>query len=161
MVPAFHRVHDAQGHIARRVIIGLLFDPFTVKWACAFVGSEGVPARGRSRVASQRCSQTRTRSRPSCGISPPRWLRKMVRRAFCSAAMAPHRASSYAIADQLSCGTTQERRTLVLRAPDGPHRAMDCRRIRQRVGSRRVATRRVGGFRAVERSSRIRSGDRH
>src|SRR5580700_11703896 len=144
-----------------KVIIRLLFDPFTVKWACAFVGSEDVPARGRSRVASQRCSQTRTRSRPGCGISPPRWLRKMVRRAFCSAAMAPHRASSYAIADQLSCGTTQERRTLVLRAPDGPHRAMDCRRIRQRVGSRRVATRRVGGFRAVERSSRIRSGDRH
>ena len=93
--------------------------------------------------------------------SPPRWLRKMIRRAFCSAAMAAHRALSYAIADQLSCGTTQERRTLVLRAPDGPHRAMDCRRIRQRVGSRRVATRRVGGFRAVERSSRIRSRDRH
>src|ERR1700722_3955025 len=63
MVPAFHRVHDAEGHIARRVIIRLLFDPFTVKWACAFVGSEDVPARGRSRVASQRCSQTRTRSR--------------------------------------------------------------------------------------------------
>src|SRR5580692_11817833 len=58
-----------------KVIIRLLFDPFTVKWACAFVGSEDVPARGRSRVASQRCSQTRTRSRPSCGISPPRWLR--------------------------------------------------------------------------------------
>ena len=58
----------------------------------------------------------------------------MIRRAFCSAAMAAHRASSYAIADQLSCGTTQKRRTLVLRAPDGPHRAMDCRRIRQRVG---------------------------
>src|ERR1700722_10069140 len=38
MVPAFHRVHDAEGHIARRVIIRLLFDPFTVKWACAFVG---------------------------------------------------------------------------------------------------------------------------
>src|ERR1700721_3365395 len=65
MGPAFHRVHEAQRHIARRVIIRLLFDPFTVKWACAFVGSEDVPARGRSRVASQRCSQTRTRSRSS------------------------------------------------------------------------------------------------
>ena len=144
--------------ISQEGLLSVLFDPFTVKWACAFVGSEDVPARGRSRVASQRCSQTRTRSRPSCGISTLRWLRKMIRRAFCSAAMAAHRASSYAIADQLSCGTTQERRTLVLRAPDGPHRAMDCRRIRQRVGSRRVATRRVGGFRAVERSGRIRSG---
>ena len=35
MVPAFHRDHDAEGYIARRVIIRLLFDPFTVKWACA------------------------------------------------------------------------------------------------------------------------------
>src|ERR1700733_767326 len=44
MVPAFHRVHDAEGHIARRVIIRLLFDPFTVKWACAFVGCRFSPS---------------------------------------------------------------------------------------------------------------------
>ncbi len=64
------------------------------------------------------------------------------------------------VADQLSRATLEGRRALALRATAGPHRPLDRGRIRHRVSSRRVAARRLGGFRAVERSGRVRGADR-
>jgi redox-sensitive bicupin YhaK (pirin superfamily) len=68
------------------------------------------------------------------GARPSRQLRLCIKR---------HRVP---LADQLSRSTRESRRALALRAPDGPHRALDRRRIRHHISSRRVAAGRFGGF---------------
>ena len=69
--------------------------------------------------------------------------------------MGPHRAPWCPLADQLSRGAPEGRRALALRASDEPHDPLDCRRIRHRIGSRRVRAWRLDGIRAVEQSGRV------
>ena len=98
--------------------------------------------------------------RPEASIWPLKMYRKMVPRAFSSVATGPIEPHRVTRTDQLYRGTPEGRCTLALRAAAGPHSPMDRRRIRLRVGSRRIAARRPRSVRGVEPGGRVRGADR-
>jgi len=161
MVPALHRVHDAQGHIAPRVIIRTLRSVY---------GKVGMRIR-RLRGCSCAGSQSRSFSTLLTNKNP---ITPELR--YLNAKMAAQDDPARVLLGSYGCASSvivRHRRSTILRydskaenaGATSPRRATPCYGLPSHPAacrcSRRVATRRVGGFRAVERSSRIRSGDRH